>query len=58
MPGGIKQAPAVTGAGSVKEGSLAQMGGSQSPPAKYAKPGLLKFNVTGGRQTKDFELTP
>jgi hypothetical protein len=58
MPGGIKAAPAVTGAGAVKEAGLVGAGQSQRPPDKYRKPGLLKFNVTGGKQTKDFELTP
>src|SRR5262249_36775559 len=31
---------------------------TQRPPVKYAKPGLLKFTVTGGKQVKDFDLTP
>jgi hypothetical protein len=32
--------------------------GAVAPPAKYAQPGALKFTVTGGKQTKDFELQP
>jgi len=28
------------------------------PPQKYASRGVLKFTVEGGKQKKDFELTP
>jgi len=47
------KAPPPTGGGSLPEPPKAGV----TPPAKYAKPGNgLTFTVTGGKQSKDFEL--
>jgi hypothetical protein len=57
--GGGATNPALKGDAS-KTGDLASAGGGgTAPPAKYAKPDNgLKFEVTGAKQEKNFDLTP